>query len=174
MDARVDQLRRPLTIAVVALLLTTLFPGCGSTPQPGWSDSADSPEALAAAVLDALASADEARLSQLALSDAELRDTVWPHLPASRDEVGMPWPYFWREHAQRNLGFMTALLARHGGQRYALGSMSFAGRTTYGDVTIHREPVLDIRTASGTEQVRLFGSMAERDGRWKLYSYVVD
>lgn len=165
-----DQLRRPLAVTLLSLLLT----GCGATPQPAWSHSFESAEALATAALDAIAAADEPRLARMALSEEELRDTVWPLLPASRDDVGMPWNYFWREHAQRNTGFLKTLLAKHGGKRYDLGSISFDDRTTYGDVTIHREPALDLRTASGPQRLRLFGSMAERDGRWKLYSFVVD
>lgn len=165
-----DQLRRPLIVTLLSLLLT----GCGTTPQPAWNHSFDSPEALATAALEALASADEPRLARLALSEEELRDTVWPALPASREEVGMPWNYFWRDHAQRNTGYLKTLLAKHGGKGYDLEAVSFDGRATYGDVTIHREPALDLRTVSGPQRLRLFGSMAERGGRWKLYSFVVD
>ena len=165
-----DQLRRPLAVTLLSLLLT----GCGATPQPAWSNSFDSADALATAVLDALAAADEPRLARLALSEEELRDTVWPKLPASRDDVGMPWNYFWREHAQRNAGYLKTALAKHGGKGYHLAAVSFDGSTTYDDVTIHREPALDLRTASGPQRLRLFGSMAERGGRWKLYSFVVD
>ncbi len=86
----------------------------------------------------------------------------------------MPWTYFWREHAQRNTGYLKTLLAKHGGKGYDLASVSFDGSTAYGDVTIYREPILDLRTASGPQRLRLFGSMAERGGRWKLYSFVVD
>jgi len=165
-----DRLRRPLGIALLALLLT----GCGTAPQPAWRRSHDSAHALATAALEAIAAADEPRLARLALSEEELRDTVWPHLPASREAVGMPWNYFWREHAQRTDGYLKTLLAKHGGRRYDLVSIAFDGRAAYGDVTIHRDPVLDLRTASGPQRLRLFGSMAERAGRWKLYSFVVD
>ncbi|HUF23313.1 MAG TPA: hypothetical protein VMN81_04225 [Vicinamibacterales bacterium] len=151
-----------------------LLTGCGATPQPAWSNSFDSPEALAAAALEALAAADEPRLARLALSEEELRDTVWPALPASREEVGMPWNYFWRDHAQRNTGYVKTLLATHGGKGYDLAAVSFEGSASYGDVTIHRESALDLRTAAGSQRLRLFGSMAERGGQWKLYSYVVD
>lgn len=168
-----DQLRQPV-IALLGALLSILLTGCGATPQPAWSDSHESAAALATAVLDALAASDESRLARLALSEAELRDTVWPALPASREQVNMPWNYFWREHAQRNTGYLRTLLAKHGGKGYALESVSFDGQTTYGDVTIHREPALDLRTAAGPQRLRLFGSMAERGGRWKLYSFVVD
>jgi hypothetical protein len=165
-----DELRRPLGVALLTLLLT----GCGATPQPAWSHSFESADALATEVLDALAAADEPRLARLALSEDELRNTVWPLLPASRGDVGMPWNYFWREHAQRNAGYLKTLLTKHGGKGYNLAAVSFDGHTTYGDVIIHRDPALDLRTAAGPQRLRLFGSMAERGGRWKLYSFVVD
>lgn len=165
-----DQLRRPLGLVLLSLLLT----GCGTAPQPAWSDSYESPDALATAALAALAAADEPRLARLALSEQELRETVWPLLPASREDVGMPWAYFWREHAQRNTGYLKTVLAKHGGKGYELTRVDFDGRATYGDVTIHREPALDLQTAAGPQRLRLFGSMAERGGRWKLYSFVVD
>ena len=165
-----DQLRRSLAVTFFSLLLT----GCGTAPQPAWSNSFDSADALASAALEAIAAADESRLARLALSEDEMRDTVWPALPASRDAVGMPWNYFWREHAQRNTGYLKTVLAKHGGKGYDLAAVSFDGKTTYGDVTIYREPALDLRTASGPQRLRLFGSMAERGGRWKLYSFVVD
>jgi hypothetical protein len=166
----VDQLRRPLGIALAALF-TLLLTGCGATPQPAWSNSFESADALARAALDALAAADESRLARLALSEDEM---VWPALPASREQVGMPWNYFWREHAQRNTGYLKTVLAKHGGKGYDLAAVSFDGQTTYGDVTIYRESALDLRTVSGPQRLRLFGSMAERGGRWKLYSFVVD
>ena len=151
-----------------------LLTGCGATPRPAWSDSFDSADALATAALDAIAAADHSRLARLALSEDEMRETVWPALPASREQVGMPWQYFWREHAQRNAGYLSTLVAKHGGKGYDLAGLSFDGRTTYGDVTIYREPALELRTAAGPQRLRLFGSMAEREGRWKLYSFVVD
>lgn len=169
-----DQLRRPLSATLSLALLSLFLTGCGATPQPVWSNSFSSPEALAAAALDAIAANDEPRLARLALSETELRDTVWPALPASGEQVGMPWHYFWREHAQRNSGYLKTLLAKHGGKGYGLASVSFDGRATHGDVTVHREPALDLRTASGAQRLRLFGSMVERGGQWKLYSYVVD
>lgn len=169
-----DQLRRPVSRALLASLLFTLLTGCGTAPQPAWRDSFESADALVTAALDAIAAADEPRLARLALSEAELRDTVWPSLPASREQVNMPWNYFWREHAQRNAAYLKMLLAKHGGKGYGLESLSFDGQTTYGDVTIYREPALDLRTASGPQRLRLFGSMAERGGRWKLYSFVAD
>jgi len=86
----------------------------------------------------------------------------------------MPWKYFWRDHAARSGAYFASLVAGHGGRRYRLTNVTFDGETTYGDVTIHRAPALDVESSGGSRRLRLFGSMAERDGRWKLYSFIVD
>ena len=174
-----DRLLRPLGAGCLALILA----GCGTPPQPAfpsrpappaWGASFDSADALAAAALERLAAGDRAGLAALALSERELRATVWPALPASRPDVGMPWAYFWRDHAARSGAHLAALVARHGGRRYRLAGVMFDGETAYGGVTIHRAPALDVVTPGGSSRVRLFGSMAERNGRWKLYSFIVD
>ena len=86
----------------------------------------------------------------------------------------MDWRYFWRDHAQRNLGHLHAIVAAHRGRRYDLTRVSFDGSRAYGPVTIHRETALEVRFGEGVRRLRLTGSMAEYGGRWKLYSYVVD
>jgi hypothetical protein len=40
---------------------------------------------------------------------------------------------------------------------------------------VHRESSFHVVDADGTQQtIRLTGSMIEKDGRWKIFSYVVD
>ena len=174
-----DRLLRPIGAACLAITLA----GCGTSPQPAfssrptppaWGGSFASAEQLAAAALERIAAGDRAGLAALALSEHELRATVWPALPASRPEVGMPWEYFWRDHDARSGAHLAALVARHGGRRYRLADVTFDGETAYGDVTIHRAPALDVEAPHGPSRMRLFGSMAERHGRWKLYSFIVD
>lgn len=148
--------------------------GCARPRAVTLQDGFDSPESLAGAVLAAYAAGDAEALMRYALTEHELRTAVWPHLPASRPDVGMDWDYFWRDHHQRNQGHLRTLLREHAGKRYELAGLSFDGRAAYGPVTIHRETALDLRTPSGAARLRLFGSMAEIGGRWKLYSFVVD
>jgi hypothetical protein len=165
-----DQLRRSL----IVILAGALHAGCGSPPQSAWTGGFASAEGLAGALVHHVRMGDVSALDALALSRDELRTTVWPHLPASRPEVGMDWDYFWRDHAQRSGGHLRTIAAAHAGRDYELVAVSFAGRAAYGPVTVHREPALDLRTGGRITRVRLSGSMVERDGRWKLYSFVVD
>ena len=55
-------------------------------------------------------------------------------------------------------------------------SVRFQGDTTdYETYRIYRKTVLTLRDGSGQEiQARLFGSMIEQNGRYKVFSYVVD
>jgi hypothetical protein len=51
-----------------------------------------------------------------------------------------------------------------------------AGNTSqYGDVVVSRMTELVVASGDGAERVvRLFGSMVQQDGRYKVFSYVVD
>jgi hypothetical protein len=135
-----------------------------------------SPAALSEAVLDALADRDADTLASLALSELEFRTAVWPELPSSRPERGVPFDYAWGDLHQKSMNSLRRLLARYGGERYELVAVAFAGETTpYRTYRVHRETVLDVRDEEGNDlTVSLFGSILERDGEFKLFSYVVD
>jgi len=151
--------------------------GCATTGPPATlSHTFDSPEALARVVLTALAERDQATLLALPLSDTEFRTIVWPELPSSRPEVNLPVAYAWGDLRTKSLGHLGATLNRWGGRRLELAGVEFRGETTaYATYSVHRDPVVRVRVEGGEpERVRLFGSILERDGRFKLFSYVVD
>jgi hypothetical protein len=127
-------------------------------------------------VLDALARRDVATLEALPLTEAEFRQTVWPQLPSSRPAVNLPVEYAWRDLNQKSRGYLNALVQRLGGERLTLVRVEFAGETTrYETFVVRRKTVVVARDEDGTEQrLRLFGSILERHGRFKLFSYVVD
>ena len=135
-----------------------------------------SPGALSEAVLFALADRDGDTLASLALSELEFRTAVWPDLPSSRPERGVPFDYAWGDLHQKSNNALRRLITRYGGQRYELVDVRFAGETTpYATYQVHRETVLDLRDEEGEElTLALFGSILERDGEFKLFSYVVD
>jgi hypothetical protein len=135
----------------------------------------DSKDDAASAFLTALWARDRDTLVTLVVSETEFLKHIWPALPASRPDVGMPAGRAWAEQAQKNAHYLAQTLDEHGGRRYELVAVSFgAPATTYGAFTIHPDTTLDIRDESGVRDVRLFGSMIESGGRWKVYSYVVD
>ena len=128
------------------------------------------------AVMDAVARRDTAALDTMALNELEFREHVWPELPAARPERNLPFSYVWGDLHQKSESALAQTLARHGGRRYALISVRSFGETTrYPSYTVYRETVLQVRDEAGTPaDLRLFGSTIEKDGTWKVFSYVVD
>ena len=168
-----------VAIAAVAACLVGGV-ACSSPPQAAdlsplqWTF--DSPEGVAEAVLDALAASDVERLEALALNETEFRTVVWPELPSSRPERGVPFDYAWGDLHQKSNNALRRLIAREAGRRHDLLAVAFDGESTaYDTYAVHRESRLVVRGEDGAEQqLRLFGSILERSGQFKLFSYVVD
>ena len=167
---------RPAGRAVLLVTLALAW-ACGAPagPEPRARVFA-SKEAAAQAVADAIASRDGARLTALAVSEREFRARVWPALPASRAEVGMPADYVWADTSAKSRGHLAQILQEHGGQPLAVERVSFSGPPVdYGAFRIHPKASLTVRQVSGARAVvRLFGSMMETDGGWTIFSYIVD
>ena len=171
---RRDTPRRPTGGVACALLLALALAGCGAPPP--LADTRSSPEALATAVLDALADGDADRLAALALNGREFRDVVWPALPASRPERGVPVSYAWGDLNQKSANALRRLVARWGGHRFTLLDVAYDGGTTdYGAFRVHRETRLRVRDENGREiEMRFYGSTLVRGGEHKVFSFVVD
>lgn len=135
----------------------------------------DSAESLAAAVLDGLAMGDRGRLEALALSEREFRDHVWPELPAARPERNLPFAFVWGDLRQKSQAELSSTLSAHTGRRYTLEKVTFADQTAYESYRVRRDATFHVRDAAGTGMaLRVCGSMFEKDGEWKVFSYVVD
>lgn len=162
----------PLRLWPIAAVLCLATAGCGS-PLP---NSHTALEALAAAVLDAVESRDAAALRSLALDEREFREHVWPELPVSRPERNMPFGYVWTDVRTKSEAGLNAVLAAYGGRRYQLDRVRFTGGATqYETFVVHRDSVVDVRDGDGRrETLQLFGSVIEKGGRFKVFSYVVD
>ncbi len=159
--------------------------GCDPAPVEGeatelalnLSSTFDSPEALTRAVLEAFAKEDVETLKSLPLTKDEFRLYVWPKLPASRPERGVPFEYGWGDLHQKSRNSIAGNYSRYKGRTLELLSVGFQdGSTDYGTFTVHRKASLKVRDkVSGEElQVELFGSVMERKGKYKLFSYVTD
>lgn len=163
-------------IRVLLALVCVGAAGCSAAPTAfSLSPSYESKDAAATAFLDALWTRNRDVLATQVVNQTEFLRHIWPQLPASRPDVGMPADRAWAEQSQRNAAYLTQTLAEHGGQRYALVAVSFgAPATPYGTFTIHPEATLMIRDVGGVREVQVFGSMIESGGRWKIYSLTVD
>jgi hypothetical protein len=162
-------------VLAATLLLAMAVGGCVSSA-PGAADDLGPAEALALDVLDAVADNDLARMENLALTEEEFRTIVWPKLPASRREVGMPADYLWTDLSTKSRAHLHDTLARVAGKRFELVDVEFEGETTdYETFRVRRRSVLRVRTGDGrVQRLRVFGSMIELDRRVKVFSYVVD
>jgi hypothetical protein len=133
-------------------------------------------DALAQAVLDAVAARDETALRRLALDEQEFREHVWPELPASRPERNLPFSFVWGDLRTKSDAGLAAMLRDHGGRRYRLERVRFGGGITqYQSSVVHRESTLEVRGPDGErDTIQLFGSVIQKAGGFKVFSYVVD
>lgn len=166
---------------LLLMLAAVVAASCSTPAEPSRSAAAlahtfETPDALARAVLDALAKRDAGSLRRLALSETEFRDHVWPELPTSRPERNVPFDYAWGQMKQRSDGSLGETLARHGGRSLRFVRTRFTGETTtYQSFSVMRESEVVAADETGRELIlQLFGSAMLKDGRYKLYSYVVD
>jgi hypothetical protein len=173
----------PAAVRIAVLLAATLVAaGCTTSPaEPSrpltpLANTFESPEALARAVLAALEQRDSGRLKALQLSETEFREHVWPELDTSRPARNVPFEYAWGQMKQRSDGSLGATLSRYGGRSLRFVQTRFTGDTTaYQSFSVMRESEIVAADDTGRELIlRLYGSAMLKDGRYKLYSYVVD
>lgn len=164
-----------MRLSMPVLLCASMAAGCARPAAP-LRNTFETPAALAAAVLDALAQGNVAVLQDLAVSETEFRERVWPELPASNPRRNLPVEYVWEDLRQKSQAYLRQTLAEHRGRRYRLVRVEFLGESTrYRTLTVARKAQLIVRDEHGEESaVRLFGSVLESEAEYKLLSYVVD
>jgi hypothetical protein len=157
------------------LLVSVGLPGC---QRRGLLEhTLDSPEAVATAVLRAFNAGDRAALETLSLTEHEFRKLVWPKLPASRPGRNIPWDYVWKDlHGKSAMQMQARLHEWQPTDDSAIVRVEFSGETTdYETHRVRRKSVVVVKTGDGKEtRARWFGSIIEQDGRYKVFSYVVD
>jgi hypothetical protein len=167
------RVRSPFFVLSSAFLVLSSL---ACVPARGFTDAQGSAETLARAVLDAIARNDGDRLRRLALSEEEFRRDVWPALPGSRPERNLPLEYVWGDLRQKSDAGLRVLLVEYGGRRFELIALRFDGITRqYSGSTVKPRPALVVRDTGGkTRELRLSGSLIEKGGLWKVFSYIVD
>lgn len=164
---------RPAARAVLALALAWSV-ACG--PRVTLDNTLASPEAVAQAVVDRLDEQDATGLRALAVSEREFRELVWPRLPTSRPGRNIPWDYAWKDLHSKSQFQLRGRLGEWRTRGFRVVSVRFTGETTdYDAFRVHRRSLLVLRDRNGQETTgRVFGSLIEQDGRYKVFSYVVD
>ena len=171
----------PATVRLALLAAVVLTAACSAPAEPTraaapLSHTFESPEALAQAVLSRLAAKDLDGLKALPLSETEFRVHVWPELPVSRPERNVPFEYAWGQMKQRSDGNLEATFARYAGKPLKFLRTRYTGETTtYQTFSVRRESEIIAADETGRELIlRLFGSVMVKDGRYKMFSYVID
>jgi hypothetical protein len=176
----VDLIPATLRLVIVAAVALAMA-ACSNPSEPSPSAAPlahtfESSDALARGVLDALGRRDSQLLRGLALTEGEFRAHVWPELPVSRPERNVPFEYAWGQMKQRSDGSLGETMGRYSGRPLRFVSTRFTGETTtYQSFSVMRESEITAIDETGRELVlRLYGSVMVKDGRYKLYSFVVD
>lgn len=132
-------------------------------------------DALGRRFLDALATSDRGELRSIAITKEEFERNVWPKLPASEPGSNLTPDWVWNQYAAKNEASFKILLSRYGGRKLDYAGLEFRGETRdYGDFLLHMESVLRIVDHGEEKKVRLFGSVIEEAGQYKIYGFVVD
>lgn len=166
----------------VALLVVLAFgvQACSissaSGPEPGreLSNAQPSPEALASRFLERLAADDLEGMKSLRLTQQEFCTVVFPELPASKlPNVSCDW--VWSQATLKSMAGLTRTLNVHRGEQWELISVRFAGTEEHQTYRVLKDPTVSVRDMNGkVENLRLFGSVLELDGQYKLFSFVTD
>lgn len=159
-----------------ALLLAGAAIGSACGPRVQLAQTLESPDAVAHAVVLGLTARDAGALRAIALTEDEFRRLVWPKLPTSRPERNIPWDYVWKDLAGKSRMQLQARLNEWHDRGFTVVGVSYAGETTdYETFRVHRATEVTLRDSDGHEtKGRLFGSLIEQHGRYKVFSYVTD
>lgn len=131
---------------------------------------------MARRFLDALARADEGELKSMSVDRAEFERVFWPDLPASAPDSGLSLDFVWNQYKWKAARGLERLLEDHGGRQYEYVSVGFTGESrSYPHHVIHSGSFVEVLDPDGaTRRLRLFGSVVEQAGRYKIYGYVVN
>ena len=135
-------------------------------------DAPRSIDELIARFVEAVQDSSTVALAALTLSAAEFAYLYFPASIHARPPYAQPPAVNWLLLEQNSLKGRSRLLRRFGGTRLYVTTHHCAGTPlVQGASRIHETCTLRIRGEDGrTEDVRVFGSIVERDGRFKLLS----
>ena len=137
------------------------------------SGGAPSRDSLLARFTDAVARRDTASIRQMVLSRAEYGWIYFPSLQRMNPGTRMQPEVMWMLHAQESQKGITRVLRRLGG-----GEARFAGYACEDAPQVEGEnrywhacTVETVAPDGERASLKLFGSIVERHGRWKIVSY---
>jgi hypothetical protein len=130
-------------------------------------------EALIRRVVRDVARADSSDLAAAAITPREFIDLVYPSSPYTHRPYEQPPDLVWMQIANPSGAGYRRLLGRLGGQAFAYISDACAGKPErQGANTLYLDCIIMVSDPSHRQiKQRWFGSIIERDGRFKILSY---
>lgn len=176
-EKRIEKAREE-ALAYLATRQTNAPPPPAPATTPGTrvlENAQASPEELSRVFLRALAGRDLAVIKSLRLTKEEFCQYIFPELPSSK-VPNLTCDFAWEQATLRSLSGLDKMYTRHQGRKYELVSVRFEkGTESYTSYRVYKETHLTVRDETGAQaEIRLFGSMLEMDGKYKLFSFVSD
>ena len=159
----------------VALLAAVLAAGaCRPAEASRLAGGAGSIRELGARYLEALARRDTAGMHALRVTEAEHNEVLWPEFPASG--LNMPVEVAWQNVERASWRKGARIAARFGGVSHKLrGVHCRKGVTQYASFRVHGDCWVTMRPPDGPPfEAKLFGSIVEMDGRYKIIGILAD
>lgn len=144
----------------------------GLAPVEALEGGESSREALVRAWADAMERQDTARLVALHLTRAEFAYLYFPESPYAAPPARTPPDFLWfqfRENSEKGLNRAVRRLA--GEPLGVEGVRCPEAPRPHGRSLLHEGCTVRRRTVEGAVEQRLFGTILERDGRFKFVSY---
>lgn len=147
---------------------------CQPSAEPRLTGGAASIDALAAAYVGAVTDGDTAAMHALRVTEREYVDLVWVELPDNMPEYGWTGDFAWKNLDQRSRRDAWRIAVDHGGPTHDLrGVRCQGGVEDHLSFRLHRDCWLVIRDPlSGDREVKMFGSIVEMDGWFKVLGIV--
>lgn len=157
---------------VVAALGAALALACAPAERSPLRNAHPSPDALAAAALQAIATADEERLSDLMITREEYETLLWPALP-DRDQ--MPFAFAWSITGPRSRMARREVMADYGDAPLELIRVELgADVERHADFALYRRSRMIVRRMDTGEEgvLPLMDTLVEMKGGWKFMNFV--
>ncbi|AMW05314.1 hypothetical protein [Gemmatimonas phototrophica] len=136
-------------------------------------NAATSRDALIRQFLRAVSASDTLTLNQLVLDRSEFAYLYYPHAAISQPPYEAPPQLLWGQILMSTNDGLPRVLARAAGQSLDLSRVTCADSiATEGPNRLHEKCALTLRIGKGSAiETRWFGTIVERDGRFKFLGY---
>jgi hypothetical protein len=164
--------------AALRHLLIIAFFSCSvaASAQLPLKNGASSLNNLAGQVLGALHRKDFKTLDALRINEQEYRSCIWPELPISKIEQWKKrYDFVWGDVDTKCVHGLREMIHKYGGRELTFVSLRFAGETSrYTSCIVHQDARITVKDSAGAvQELKLFGSVVECGGRFKIMSYNV-